>query len=63
MPRKELLTQQQVAEELCVDVSTVRRWIANGKLQAYRVGNSRTIRVERASVDALLTPVGGGGHK
>jgi excisionase family DNA binding protein len=60
MPRREFLTQQQVADELCVDVSTVRRWIALGRLKAYRVGNTRTIRIERASVDALITPIGGG---
>lgn len=59
MPRRTLITQAQAAEELCVDVSTIRRWIAAGKLTAFRVGNARTIRIDRASLDDLLTPLGG----
>jgi excisionase family DNA binding protein len=40
-----------------VDPKTVRRYIAQGRLKAVRVG-SRLIRVERESLLALATPVG-----
>lgn len=42
-----------------VDPQTIRRYIANQKLNAYRVG-PRLIRVRRdEKFDALLTPIGG----
>ena len=40
-PSPHLLTVAQVAERLAVDESTVRRRIAQGKLQAYKVGGIR----------------------
>lgn len=37
---KEFLTPQEVAEILRVSVYTVRRWIKEGDLPAYKVGRS-----------------------
>jgi excisionase family DNA binding protein len=51
-------TMQHTAEFFGVDISTVRRWVAAGKLGAYRVG-TRLIRVDRDSVLALASPIGG----
>jgi excisionase family DNA binding protein len=46
----------EAAKILAVDHCTVRRFIASGKLPAYRVGD-RLIRINRADVDKLLVPV------
>jgi excisionase family DNA binding protein len=43
---------RQVAEYLGVDPKTVRRYIAQGRLTAFRMG-PRLIRIDRASVLAL----------
>ncbi len=45
------------AIEAGVSVCTLRRWIAEGRLPAYRVG-PRLIRVDLADLDALARPVG-----
>lgn len=47
------------AEYAGVCPKTIRRWIASGRLDAYRVG-PRLIKVDLDSVDALFRPVGGG---
>lgn len=51
-------TIKQAAEYLAVDPKTIRRYIAAGRLRAYRVG-PRLIRVDRDSLIALAQPVGG----
>jgi excisionase family DNA binding protein len=50
-----LLTIQETAERLRVNPITVRRFIADGRLPAVRVG--RGVRVEKDAVDQLLEPV------
>jgi excisionase family DNA binding protein len=49
---------KQVAGHLGVDVKTVRRYIAQGRLKADRVG-PRLIRIDRDSVLKLAQPIGG----
>jgi excisionase family DNA binding protein len=51
----ELLTIRETAELLKVSPITVRRYIADGRLPAVRVG--RGVRVRKEAVDQLLTPV------
>jgi excisionase family DNA binding protein len=51
-------TQKQAAEFIGVDVKTIRRWISQGRLTAYRVG-PRLIRVDRESILKLASPIGG----
>jgi excisionase family DNA binding protein len=51
-------TIKQSAEFFGVDVKTVRRWIAQGRLTAYRVG-PRLIRIDRNSILKLASPIGG----
>ncbi|MFN6542799.1 helix-turn-helix domain-containing protein [Mycolicibacterium nivoides] len=48
---------QQAAEYLGVDPKTVRRYIAQGRIKAARVG-PRLIRVDRESLLALAKPIG-----
>lgn len=50
-------TIQQTADYLNISTKTVRRYIADGKLKAKRVG-PRLIRVERESLLALGKPIG-----
>ena len=45
---------QQAAERVHVTTRSVRRWIAQGRLSAYRVGN-RTIRLDADELDNMLT--------
>lgn len=51
-------TIKQCAAHWGVSEKTVRRYIAEGRLTAYRVG-LRSIRVDRDSVLALAKPMGG----
>lgn len=49
------LTVAQAAAMLQVDQSTIRRWLDQGRLPAYRVG-ARHLRLKRADVDRLVVP-------
>ncbi|WP_078057212.1 excisionase family DNA-binding protein [Corynebacterium provencense] len=51
-----LVTLQEAVEEGYGAYSTLRMWIAQGKLPAYKTGSR--IKVRREDLDALLTPVG-----
>jgi excisionase family DNA binding protein len=53
------LTIPQVSGFHNVDQTTVRRWIAQGRLTAHRIG-PRLIRVDRESVLNLGRRIGGG---
>ena len=57
----DLLTVSEVAKQLRVDDTTVRRWIKNGVLEAVtlpHVGQRQSYRVRRKTLDSLLNPVG-----
>ena len=43
------------AARTAVSTRTLRRWIAEGRLQAYRVG-PRLVRLDPESVDRLMKP-------
>ena len=47
----------ETAEFLGVSTKTVRSWIAEGRLKAVRLG-PRLTRVDKASVEALMRPIG-----
>lgn len=53
------MTIPQASKYHNVDDTTTRRWIAQGRLIAHRVG-PRLIRVERESVLSLGRRIGGG---
>lgn len=62
MPARKLIPVETAAARVSLDARTIRRYIALGKLRAYRVGD-RLIRVDQADVDALVQPVPtGNGH-
>lgn len=58
------LTQAQAADEIGVTERTIRSYIARGELPACRVRGSRLVRINRADLDNLLTPIptAGGGR-
>ena len=51
-----LVTLQEAVEEGYGAYSTLRMWIAQGKLPAYKTGSR--VKVRREDLDALLVPVG-----
>jgi excisionase family DNA binding protein len=51
-------TIKQTADFFGVDAKTIRRWISQGRLTAYRVG-PRLIRIDRESILKLASPIGG----
>jgi len=48
---------EYAAQHLDLSKLTIRRMIADGSLQAFRVGKTRSIRVRGADLEALLTPI------
>lgn len=55
----ELLTVREVAKQLRVDDTTVRRWIKNGVLEAITLphrGARQAYRIRRSTLEALLEP-------
>lgn len=53
----ELFSVQEAAEFLGVSESTIRRYIYDGQLLAYRLGNGRLIRIKRQDLEKLLSPI------
>jgi excisionase family DNA binding protein len=53
---RKLISVEAAAERLDINPRSVRRYIADGKLQGYRVG-TKLIRVDQADVDALIRPI------
>ena len=55
----DLLTVREVAKQLRVDDTTVRRWIKNGILEAITLphrGTRQAYRIRRSTLNALLEP-------
>lgn len=55
---EELVTIAEAARVLKVSPSTIRRWIGDGDLPAYRVGHRR-VRVRKPDLARLVVPVRG----
>jgi len=51
----ELLTVRETAQLLRVNPITIRRYIADGRLPAVRVG--RAVRVQREAIEHFTTPI------
>jgi excisionase family DNA binding protein len=56
MPRRELIPLADAAAQTQLNVRTLRRYIADGRLTGYRVG-PRSIRVDQIELDALSQPI------
>lgn len=55
----DLLTAAEAARLLKVSIVTVKRWLKDGRLPAYRLG-PRYVRIRRADLSKVLTPVSKG---
>lgn len=55
---EQYLTVANVARQLGVSAWTVRDWLKDGKLAAYKVGRSRKapVRIKTSDLDAMLIP-------
>ena len=54
----ELLTVREVAQQLRIDDTTVRRWVKNGAMEAValpHMGKRRSYRVLRSTLENILT--------
>lgn len=59
---KRWITIPEAAEMLALHGHTIRKYIAAGKLPAYRVAGRKTIRLKLADVEALMEPVNAWSH-
>jgi excisionase family DNA binding protein len=57
MTDDQYLTVAEAAKLLRVAPSTIRRWIRDGDVPAYRIGQRR-LALKRADLTSLITPVG-----
>ena len=55
--QRQLFSVQDAAEFLGVSDSTIRRYISDGRLSAYRLGDERLIRIQRQDLESLLSPI------
>ncbi len=56
MLNEDSVTVAQAAKQLGVSQQTIWRWIEQGKLPAYRVGEKR-VRIKNADLGRVITPV------
>lgn len=54
MAKDKLLTLEEVAEQLSVNVETVRRWIRSGDLEAIDLGGRAGYRVSESALDQFI---------
>jgi excisionase family DNA binding protein len=56
---RDYLTPEEAAEALGVHVQTMRAYIRNGRLPAFRLAGERAIRILRTDLDKVLEPLQG----
>lgn len=54
MATDKLLTLDEVAEQLSVNVETVRRWVRNGELEAIDLGGRAGYRVAISALEKFI---------
>lgn len=58
-PAREYLTSEEAAEALGIHVQTMRAYIRDGRLPAFRLAGERAIRILRADLEKVLEPLEG----
>ena len=53
---RDLMTVEQAAQYLQVSQSSIRSYIRQGKLQAFRIAGKRKVLIPRSALMALLEP-------
>ena len=56
---KPAITIQRASKTYDIAYSTLRQWIREGRLPAYKLANGRQVRVRIEDLEALFIPVGG----
>lgn len=56
MEARDLLTVEQAAQYLQVSQSSIRSYIRQGRLQAYRIAGKRKVLIPRSALLSLLEP-------
>ncbi|HZO92030.1 MAG TPA: helix-turn-helix domain-containing protein [Chthonomonadaceae bacterium] len=56
MEARDLLTVEQAAQYLQVSQSSIRSYIRQGRLQAFRIAGKRKVLIPRSALLALLEP-------
>jgi excisionase family DNA binding protein len=51
------ITLEDAADHTKTHKRTMRRWISNGKLKAYKVPGTRCLRIDIDDLEALFEPV------
>jgi excisionase family DNA binding protein len=59
---RELLTVEQAADYLQVSQSSIRSYIRQGMLKAFRIAGKRKVLIPRAELLGLLEPARGNGN-
>lgn len=54
VPGDKLLTLEQVADQLSVNVETVRRWVRSGELQVIDLGGRAGYRVTESTLEKFI---------
>lgn len=54
---QDLITRQELAEWLKIDLSTIHNWKKRGKITAYSIGNR--VYFKRAEIEAAMQPLKG----
>ena len=57
LPQKQYLTPQEVADFYSIKIRTLYSWIAEGKVEAERVGPSRILRIRREVAERMTQSV------
>ena len=57
LPNKRYLTPHEVAAHYSINVRTLYSWIAEGKIEAERVGPSRILRIRREVAERMIQSV------
>ncbi len=58
LPNKQYLTPQEVADFYRIKLRTLYSWIAEGKVEAERVGPHRILRIRRDVAEKITQPAG-----
>ena len=53
-PRHEYLTRAESADYLGISLRTLERWLSDGVVQGRRAPGTRTVRIRRADLDAIM---------
>ncbi|MGO8767966.1 MAG: excisionase family DNA-binding protein [Mycobacterium sp.] len=58
-PIPQYITVQELVDRANLPISSVRQWIREGRLRAYKVKGSRHVRILLSDVEALFEEIGG----